>query len=636
MLQLLQQKMSGLLAKIVLGIIVVIFGGFFGIEQYFNPRSETFIAKVDGHPIAQDDFRDRYNNLRMQMQRAYGKAFDPQSFDTPETKRRVLDQMINEQLILSADEKLGVTVPPGQIRSEIESFPVFQVGGKFNLDQYRMWLDSQRKSPAEFEQTVRQNLQTRQLTDQLALGTVVTDAQVNDYLRLRDQTRDFHFVKIDRPTTDAKISDDAIAAYYKAHPQQFMTPEEISLDYVELNEATMQAKADVDDATLKQEYADQKSHFVAPEQRLASHILISVGKNANAAAQKAALAKAQSIEKQLKEGKTFEALAKADSDDLGSKAQGGDLGWLEKGITDPAFESALFGMKKGEISAPIKSEEGYHIIDLRDVHPEKVRSFDEVKGELAKKYLDEARDRKYSDISGKLTDAVYQDPTSLAPAAKDLGLTVQKTGLFSRNGGQGIASNPAVVKAAFSNNVLVEGNTSDPITLGPNHIVVIRVDQHDKSMSEPLDKVSDAIRKILVEQQSAKQAHDRADALFARLKKGESLEKIAAELKLKPSQENGIGRKAANLDHTIVEAVFKLDRPKDGKTVAGEVALANDAYALIELDGVKDADPAKLDSKSIEAARNELRQSYGQEAVREFIDSLRKSAKIEIAEDRLK
>ncbi|HET8940437.1 MAG TPA: SurA N-terminal domain-containing protein, partial [Rudaea sp.] len=350
MLQNLQQKMSGLLAKIVLGIIVVIFGGFFGIEQYFNPRSETFVAKVDGHQISQESFRDRFNNMRMQMQRAYGKAFDPQTFDTPETKRRVLDQMINEQLIIDANTKLGVAVPPDQIRSEIESFPVFQVGGKFNSDQYRMWLDSQRKTPAEFEQTVRDNLQTRQLTEQLALGTVVTDAQVNDYLRLRDQTRDFSFIKIEPPTLDAKIDDDAIATYYKSHQQQFMTPEKVSLDYVELNEATMQAKADVDDATLKAEYAQQKSHFVAPEQRLASHILIAVDKNANAAAQKAALAKARAIEQQLKAGKSFETLAKADSDDLGSKAQGGDLGWLEKGVTDQAFESALFSMKKGEIS----------------------------------------------------------------------------------------------------------------------------------------------------------------------------------------------------------------------------------------------------------------------------------------------
>src|SRR4029079_6528709 len=165
----------------------------------------------------------------------------------------------------------------------------------------------------------------------------------------------------------------------------------------------------------------------------------------------------------------------------GSKAQGGDLGWLEKGVTDPAFESALFGLDKGAISDPVKTEEGYHIIQLRDVRPEKVRTFEEVKTELAKQYVDSERERAYSEVSGKLTDAIYQDPTALASAAKDPGLEVQKTPLFARAGGAAIATNTAVLNTAISGAVLTEGNTSDPIELGPNHIVLIRLDQHEKA-----------------------------------------------------------------------------------------------------------------------------------------------------------
>jgi peptidyl-prolyl cis-trans isomerase D len=242
-----------------------------------------------------------------------------------------------------------------------------------------------------------------------------------------------------------------------------------------------------------------------------------------AAAQKAALEKAQAIAAEAKAGKDFAALAKADSADLGSKAQGGDLGWLEKGVTDPAFESALFAMKKGDISDPVKTDEGYHIIQLRDVHPEKVRGFDEVKADLTKQYLDSERERVYSDVSGKLTDAVYQDPTSLTGAAKELNLPLQKTPLFTRAGGEGIAANPAVVKAAFSNAVLTEGNTSDPVELGPNHIVFVRVDQHEKSVPKPLDQLYDQIKKKLADQELAKQAKEQADVLNARLEKGRRL-----------------------------------------------------------------------------------------------------------------
>ena len=631
----LNERFSGPFVKVVLGIIGVIFGGFFGIQQYFNPRSETYVATVNGHEISQDEFRERYNNYRAQTQRMMGAQFDAQSFDTPERKRELLDQLISEQLLLQANDKLGVVVPPSVVREEIMGIPAFQVDGKFSADQYRLLLAAQRKAPEEFEQNVSQDIALRQLTGQVALSSLVTDADVNEYLRLRDQTRDFWFVKLPKPDAGTPIADADIAAYYQAHGSDFMTPEKVSLDYVELDASKMPAATTVDDATLKQQYDQQKSKFVKPEEREASHILIAVGKNANATAQKTALAKAEGIQKELKAGKDFATLAKADSDDLGSKAQGGDLGWLEKGVTDPAFEAALFAMKKGEVSDPVKSDDGYHIIFLRDVRPESVRSFDEVKSELAKKYLDEQREHAYSDVSGKLTDAIYQDPTSLAPAAKTLGLTVQKTALFARTGGTGIAANPAVVKAAFSNNVLAEGNSSDPIEIGTDHIVIVRVDQHVKPEPKPLDEVREQIRAMLTGQQVAKAAKERADTLFARLQKGEALDKVAADLKLAPVEEKGIGRNAANLEKPLIDAVFALPLPAAGKTEPGMVALNGDVYTLFQLDAVKDGDPTKLDPRTREAALNQMRQGLGYEAVRGFVDSLRKAAKIEIVESRL-
>jgi peptidyl-prolyl cis-trans isomerase D len=568
------------------------------------------------------------------MQRMYGKQFNAVDFDTPERKRELLDQMINEQLILDANEKLGVAIPPTRIQQAIMSDQNFQVDGRFDPDRYRLLLGASQKSPAWYEDQVRRDIAMREVPMELTRGAIVTQPQVDEYLRLRDQTRDFRYVRLDKPAADVAIADADIEAYYKAHGDEFMTPEKVALAYVEVDAAKMQTDAKPDDAALQQRYEEQKARFVSPEQRLASHILVKVPANADAAAQKTALEKAQKIAAEAKGGKDFAALAKADSDDLGSKSQGGDLGWLDKGVTDPAFEAALFAMKKGDISDPVKTEEGYHVIQLRDVRPEAVRSFAEVKDELSHQYLESEREREYSEVSGKLTDAIYQDPTALDAAAKTLGLTEQKTPLFTRAGGEGIAANPQVVKAAFSPAVLTEGNASDPIELGPNHIVIVRVDQHEKSVQKPLADVRDAIRKKLVDQQLAKQAREQADVLYARLQKGETLEQIVETLKLKIEQEKYNGRHAANLDQAIVSEVFKLPRPQ-GKPQTGKVALPNDSYALIALDAVKDGDPSKLDAKSREAARNQLAQSSGNETVRGYVESLRKSAKIEIAEDRL-
>ena len=227
------------------------------------------------------------------------------------------------------------------------------------------------------------------------------------------------------------------------------------------------------------------------------------------------------------------------------------------------------------------------------------------------------------------------DAQELGQAGKDQHLDVQKGPLFTGTGGPGIADNPAVVKAAFSNEVLVDGRVSGAIELGPNHVVVVRVDQHEKPAPKPLDQVRDDIRKKLVAEDAAKAARERADTLYARLQKGEALDAVAADAKVKPVEEKGIGRYAANLDHQLVEAVFNLDRPQEGKPVVGRVGLPDDIYALIALDVVTEGDAAKLDAKTKEAARSSLRQGLGIQAMRGFVDSLRKAADIKIAEDRL-
>src|SRR5678816_1971098 len=223
MLQTLHEKFSGLIAKIILGVIVVIFGGFFGIQSYMNPQTETFVASVNGREISQDEFRDRYNQFRSQMQRMYGKQFNALEFDT---------------------------------------------------QRYRMVLGANQKSAEWYQEQIRHDLAIRQVPAELARSAVVTDAEVNSYVRLRDQTRDFRYVKFDKPTAEPKVSDADIEAYYKAHGDEFMTAEKVSLDYVELDAAKMQSDAKPDDETLKKRYEEQKARFLTPEQRLASHILV--------------------------------------------------------------------------------------------------------------------------------------------------------------------------------------------------------------------------------------------------------------------------------------------------------------------------------------------------------------------------
>lgn len=635
MLKLLRGKYSKVFVQIVLVLITIGFS-FFGVESYFVSRTNTDVATVDGAPITREAFTERFGQYRQMMAQRLGPGTDLSILDRPEVKVGFLNQLIDEQALLAANDKLGIVVPAAAIREEIAKIPAFQTDGQFDAEQYKAALMSIGKSPLGFEDEVRRNLAMRELPIQLAASAIVTDAEVDAYLRLRDERRDFRFAKLDKPAQkDGEVKQDEIDAYYKAHPADFMVPERVAIEYVELNATAIPFDETPDDSVLKDRYEKEKNRFVTAEQREASHILIKVAGKGGPDEQKAALAKAEDVEKQLKDGKDFATLARQYSDDLGSKNQGGELGWLDKGITEEAFESALFGLAKGEVSKPVLGSEGYHIIKLVDLRPGKTRSFEEVRTELLKEYQNSERDRLYSEKAGRLTDLAYQDPSSLDAVSKELGVPIQKAGPFARVGGTGIAANPAVIKAAFSDSVLVQKNNSDPIDLGPSHIIVLRDSEHLAATPRPLAEVQDQIRTRILAERLAKQAREHADALFADLAKGGSLDALAAANGLKVEDEKGIGREAAMLDSALVKAVFAMPQGQDGKPSRKLVELGNDAYALVELGKVSEGQPATLDAKTREAARNSLRQSAAALASDEFVASLRKSATIKRYESRL-
>lgn len=635
MLQLLRGKKSGFLVKVALVLITIGFS-FFGIESYFVSNGSMTVAKVGGTDITQDQFRDRFNQYRQRMQQMTGGALDASYFDNPEVKRQVLDQMINEQVLLDANGKLGITVPASQVRREIMGIQAFQNEGRFDPDQYRMLLSSQGMTPLSFEDRIRQDLGVRELPSRVSATALVTEADIDAYLRLKDQLRDFRYVKLDRPEpADTDVSDEQIQAYYEEHQPEFMVPERVALDYIELDAEKLDVNLNPDEDTLKERYEKEKARFESPEERLASHILVKVEGKGTPEDQKAALARANGIEAELKGGKDFADVARAESDDLGSKNLGGDLGWLEKGTTDEAFESALFALEKGEVSAPVLGADGYHIIELRDIRPGATRSFEEVRPELEREYAASERDREYAEKAGRLTDLTYEDPSALEPAAQALGLKVQKTGLFPREGGAGIAANPAVAKAAFSEGVLVQKNNSDPIEISPNHIVVVRVVDHQAATPKPLDEVRAAVREAVLGARVASQAKERADALLAAVDKAGSLEQVAGEDGLKVEEQHGVGREGATVDSALVEAAFAMPRPSGETPQRRIVDLGGDSYALLQLDKVTDGDPAKLDARTREAARNTLREAAGSEAASALIEALRSDTKVTVYEDKL-
>ncbi len=631
MLQAMRNKMHGWPSIIVLGLAVLAMS-LFGMESYFTSQSENFVAKVGKREISQNAFQNRMNQLRQQFSAQQGDQFDPAMFEKPETKLRVLDAMIDEQLLLQANDDWGMRVSDQSLRDAIAGIPAFQVNGKFDPTSYRAYLANSGKTSAMFEDEIRSSLATQLLPQAIDDSAIVGDERVDDYLALATQRRDLRYFVLAKPDpAEKQVTDAQIEAWYKAHQADYMNPEQVSVKYVEVDGARLKPKAAPSEEELKARYEEEKQRFVQPEQRLVSHILINVPTNATPDQQKTALAKADQIAAEATPA-NFAKLAEKDSQDLGSRRQGGDLGWLEKGVTNAAFDSAMFALQKGQISKPVLSSDGYHIIWLRDVRSGESKPFAEVRDQLLQEATSAERDRQYNELAGKMADQTYSNPGSLEPASAALDLPIHDTPLFSRSGGEGLAANPKVVAAAFSDDVLVQGNNSSLIDLGNNHSVVIHVDKHVPAAAKPLEEVRASVQQSILQERIAAAARKQADEVLARLHKGEDMAAVAKSLDAKViSVPEAVRGQSFQVPAPVLKEAFLLPHPSaPDKPRFAEVDMGDGGFAMVAVDKVQPGDLGKITAEDREVLHRQMAQAYAGEATRELLQALRAKTKIKI------
>ena len=658
MLQTLRDKTSGWIATVILGLLVVPFA-FFGMEQYLFQRNETFAAKIEAPPkwwqsappvwpvtmlwqrdeISADEFRTAFERARQQQRQQRGEQFDAHAFETVDSKRKVLDSLIDQRVLQLTAGRAGVAVGDRQVRETIQGIPAFQVDGKFDTQRYQLALASQvpARSPRQFEQDVRQSLQQSLIPTEVAQSAFVTPSELQRLLKLLGEKRDVSFAIMPPPAPNtAPVSAVEIQHWYDRHTTDYRAPQTVTLEYVEVDGKTLPAPAVADDAALRQRYEQEKARFIEPEQRLVSHILIKVDAGANAAAQKAAETKAAKLAEQAKQpGADFAALARANSDDTGSKAAGGDLGWVAKDVMVKPFQDALFAMQPGEIRGPVKTGFGWHVIQLREVKTGKQVPFEQAREQLAREQTDADREHAFNDITGKLVDQVNKNPTTLAPAARLANLPVQQAGPIARGQGGGILAGLAVQRVAFSDSMIEDGTVSDPIELGPNHSVLIRVSQHTQAHQLPLAQVSQRVIAAIRGDRAAKAASAAADKLVAELQGGKPLKELAAAQNLAVSDVPGLPRGAPAPDAAAADAMFQVPPPAPGKVSPGKAVLADGRVVVFAVSKVTPGNPAEATAEQKGTLQQQLAQMAGDDDVESLVSALRKRMKVTVVEDRL-
>ena len=638
-LQSIRERLTGILAFAILGILIVPFA-LVGVNEYFTSSSGNIVVRINETEITSNDFNQSFSNYRKRMQSIMGAGYDPVQFDQLIIRRQHLDSLIDEELITQTAQSMGLDVDDETLAQEIRNITEFQVEGQFNTNVYQSRLLAWGQSPKQFQNNMRSQYVIRQLPTNIAMSSIATSTELKQFVALLDQSRTFNAIMVPDEThaTAPEFGEQEVIDWYNSHTEAYQTVEQVSIEYIELDAAFLPVGLPPEEDFLREQFDTQKARFISPEQRLVSHILIEVATDAGEADIETARQIAEDLSMRARAGEDFATLAKENSQDQGSASSGGDLDWVEPGVMVMAFENAMYELSlQAPISDPVQTGYGWHVIQLREISESIGMSFEEARITLVREYEEDAAARAFLEQADRLVDLIYEDPSTLEGAALVLGLPVNVVGPFPRTGSsEGIAANPEVVEAAFSDLVLLQGSVSDPVNLAENRLVMIRLKEHLPVVLKPLEDVRDEIITMLNGKLARDNAQAKAMELFSVLQSGVSeIEALAAESGLEYGRHEAIKRDSVVPDVMLVQEVFRLQTPAEDATVQAVLPNSN-GFAVVELSSVVEG---VLENDAVLARQQFERVIANSSASQEnsaLMHQLRAAAEVEVFEDRLK
>lgn len=628
--------------QLVLLLLVVPAFAFFGIEGYVGFMSrDKELAEVNGVAITQPEYDAVRRNQLEELRRVLGAQFDAEAIDTPAFRERILNDMINQRVIAEAAMQGRYTVSDEQLRETIAKIPAVQENGVFSPERYRQVLAAQGMTPADFEMRVRSDLILSQVLGPIGSTAAAPKRVADELMAALTQQRTVALRRFNAQgfEADVQVTDADIQAWYDANAEQLRLPESVDVEYVVLDEAAASQGLSVPAAEIDAYYQQNQSRFGQPEQRRVSHILREVAPDADQSARDAALAKAQELADQLKaDPSQFAKLAAEFSEDPGSSAQGGDLGWISKDTLVPEVEEAVFKLEPNTISEVIQSPFGYHVAVVTQVQPASVKPLDQVRDEVQNEVLRQMASVRFADLASELTNLVYDQRDALEPIAQQLGLELKRAQGVARSGllpdelfvrstplqtGQAeILGNPRVLQVAFSPEVFQDKLNSGVIETSPGSLVALRVTQVNPSSVPPLEQVKELIREDLVAQGALKLAREAGKAALTVITDGSQPAIGFAAAEVVSRQD------ARNLSPVELDAVMKLSESEVPKVIGVDTP---GGYSLLEVKAVNPGEP--LPEANQAQFIGQLAQAWGGAEEQAALQVLRRLFNVQILPD---
>jgi peptidyl-prolyl cis-trans isomerase D len=636
MLTTIREKAQGWIAWVIVFIISVPFA-LWGVNEYFSGQETIVVAEVNGEELMSQEYQEALTRRKASLRQEFGRNINSELLDSTVFKLRILNEMIGQRLLTDDIREQHYSISDEQLAAYIRTNESFQRDGSFSQEMYTSALRRNRLSPVAFENSLRNSNIVDQISTGFSQSVIVTDAELDDMVRLEQEKRDVAYLYLDikRFADQVTVTDEQVSKQYEDNPQLYMTPESLRAEYIVLSIDSLADQIEPDEQALKDLYQEQKHLYTTAEERRAQHILLAVDDEADDAKVQAM---ASDLAKQVRDGGDFAALAREYSTDSISAKKGGDLGFFERGVMLEAFEDQAFSMQPGEVSDPVRTTYGYHVIKLNEIKPEAGQTFDEVRDKLIKEYSMREAAAQFGQQAEEMQNLVYEQPTSLNPAADALGLKIIESDWITRDSTGGITGNRAFIDASFSEDVIQEGLNSEVIEIDENTLVALRNIEHQQPQLRTLDEVAGEIREDLKKTTLLNYASVKADDLVASLKDGrKTLDQLAGELSLTLGVADGVGRIGKDdLSSTLVAEMFRIAAPDEaGDRSAASIKLDDNTIAVFAVRQVTPGDPATASKNIRNQMRVILEQRKGNDMFADYEQGLREMADVTVYEDRL-
>ena len=615
MLQDIRDNAQGTIAKVIIGLLIIslsiwgmdaIVGGFSG---------EPEVATVNGDSITEREFL-RTVQLETQQRLMQMDSPDPSMLDEDQIRRDVLESLIQERVLTLDAQAQGLELSDADIDALITQMPQFQVDGQFNRDRFVATVRNVGMGVGEFRENMRKNYVVNQIRASIAQTGIVASENAAQLLRIQNQTRDFRVLTVNADSLSEQITvtEEEIQAFYDDNADQFREPEQVNAAYITLSLGALADAIEISEEDLRAFYDEQAEEY-AREERRAAHILIEDGSDAEATL--------ASIQERLEAGESFADLAEEFSADTVSARDGGDLGYAGRGVYDEAFENALFALQEGEVSGPVETSFGIHLIRLDGVRRSDVPSFESLQAELRDELARTRASERFAEVRAQLADAAYAADDLAGPAA-ELGLEVREVDGVTREGGSAPFDHGGLVRQLFSDDVLQGGFNTELIDVGDNVSVVARVREYFEPRQRELADVRDDIAAMLEARKTREALEARVDELMAALEAGEDPESLNAG---DWQRFEGQGRDGANLSRFVLQRAFAMPRPDEGNPSMAKAVGQREA-AIILVDAVNEG-AVDTDGAEYQQLRQFLTQLEGQREYMAYQQYLRNTAEVD-------